>query len=67
MCNADQPISFNKWLSELQTIAADACCPWMLSSDPDYHRKAFDEGVSPIEEFERLQKISADSGCGCGT
>lgn len=63
----NQADTFEKWLSELNVLAANDGCPWIISSDSDYHRKAFEEGLSPIEEFERLQKISAESGCGCGT
>ncbi|MBJ6136102.1 hypothetical protein [Marinobacter litoralis] len=59
--------TFEKWLSELESLAENEGCPWMISSDPEYHRKAFEDGVSPAEEFERLKKISAGSGCGCGS
>ena len=66
MCNTNQADTFEKWLSELNLLAKDECCLWIISSDPDYHRKAFEEGASPGEEFDRLQRISAGSGCGCG-
>jgi hypothetical protein len=67
MFDAEHARFFEKWLSEFHSLAANKCCEWMISSDLDYHRKAFEDGVSPIEEYERLQKISADSGCGCSS
>ncbi|WP_417512586.1 hypothetical protein [Marinobacter sp.] len=67
MRNTEQADTFEQWLSELRTLAANDGCSWIISSDPDYHRKAFEQQLSPVEEFERLQKISAESGCGCGT
>ncbi len=67
MSNVAPPKTFETWLAELEVIAESECCEWLVSSQPDYHRKAFDEGVSPEEEFERLQKVGGWSGCGCGS
>lgn len=57
---------FETWFAELQLLAKNEGCEWIISSKPDDHRKAFDSGFSPADEFESLQKVCAWDGCGCG-
>lgn len=67
MTSRASPSPFENWVSELQSLAAEDGCQWLISSDTDYLKTAFDTGLTPQEELDRLQRLGTWGGCGCGS
>ncbi|PSF11930.1 hypothetical protein C7H09_05070 [Marinobacter fuscus] len=62
----DDDISFEQWCEKLRAIANQEICEWIVPNDPLILRKAYEEGLTPEDEYDRLNKVAAWSGCGCG-
>jgi hypothetical protein len=45
-------LTFNLWYAELQRIAALTKNTWVISLDPEDHRAAYEDGVTPQEELD---------------
>jgi len=60
-------ISFEQWCEKLRAVASQEACEWIVPDDPLILRKAYEEGLTPESEYDRLQKIAAWNGCGCGS
>ncbi|MBK1875012.1 hypothetical protein FE848_17445 [Marinobacter sp. 1-3A] len=58
--------SFDQWIEKLHTLADQEACEWIVPDDPLILRQAYEEGLTPEDEYDRLNKVAAWHGCGCG-
>jgi len=58
--------TYEHWMQRLRDLAAERELSWIVSSGGESHRRAFEAGQSPEEEFASLADISEWRGCGCG-
>lgn len=54
------------WLAEFTRLALEQELDWLVPSDPEVRRAAFEQGQSPQEELAALKDICEWRGCGCG-
>lgn len=64
--NAADAIDYETWLQRLRALAADEDKAWLVADQPGAHRGAYDQGLSPEEEFAVLADMAQWRGCGCG-
>lgn len=57
---------YARWLQELQRLAAEQDLQWLVSARSASHRKAYESGLSPVQELFALKDMSEWRGCGCG-
>lgn len=58
--------SYEDWIAELQRLAQEQACEWLVSEEPLAHQEAFLKGLSPAEELDTLKDMGEWRGCGCG-
>ena len=66
MTSSAQFTSYETWFAEFARIAQQRELAWLVSTEPDAHRTAFNEGLSPDDELAALERMSEWRGCGCG-
>jgi len=58
--------SYKSWTMQLQNLAAKRNLEWVVSTQSNAHRAAYESGLSPDEELTALADMSQWRGCGCG-
>lgn len=64
--NASTDLSYETWLLQLRKLAADQGKDYLVGERPGAHRAAYEQGLSPEEEFTVLADMAQWRGCGCG-
>ena len=49
-----EPRTFNQWWAAVQSLALDTELKYLLSSDPEAHRKSYVAGETPEDELQSL-------------
>jgi hypothetical protein len=54
--------SYEEWFDEFKRLAIAEDLAWLVSSEGESHKNAFEQGDSPAEELDMAEW----RGCGCG-
>jgi hypothetical protein len=58
--------SYEAWLTRFKRLATQRDLAWIVSTEPDAHRAAYESGLTPDEELTALADMGQWRGCVCG-